>query len=440
MSLATELSDKGFLVEIIEKKHYLGGRASNTIDNKMQDPVPIGPHVFVSAYNFLKAFLKKVKADEEISWQRRIFLELYYKGSYQVLKTYRLPGALYMLPWLLFYRFVGMFDKLSNIRLMLFIQFSSKEDLEIYDSQNVLDFLKSYGVTENFINKFWRLFVLSLLNLPLELCSAGEFCLLLKEWTNLKTPHFGFTKVGLGDLYTIKSQEYLENRGAKFHFDSEICKIDFSKSEIEGIQIKTKRKKKKIFGDIYVSTLNPMDLRNLLPEEILFSNFFRGLNVFEPVPYISVNLWFDKKITNKKFWALVNDEETSKYMNTDFYDQSNIYKSRKNQSYITSNIIYSKAYEKMTDKEIVKKTLEELKESFPKMKANIIHYHIHRIPYVIYAPFPGVRQYKPERQTPYKNFYLTGDWTVKEIPQCMEAAVRSGYECAELIEKNHPIK
>ena len=77
-----------------------------------------------------------------------------------------------------------------------------------------------------------------MLNVPLELCSAAEFCLLIKFWMNVNHGAIGFTKVGLGDLYTVKSQEYLENRGAKFHFDSEICKIDFTEGGVEGVEIK----------------------------------------------------------------------------------------------------------------------------------------------------------------------------------------------------------
>ena len=46
LSLATELVDKGFQVTVIERKHYLGGRASNAKDIKTRDPIPIGPHIY----------------------------------------------------------------------------------------------------------------------------------------------------------------------------------------------------------------------------------------------------------------------------------------------------------------------------------------------------------------------------------------------------------
>jgi len=165
------------------------------------------------------------------------------------------------------------------------------------------------------------------------------------------------------------------------------------------------------------------------------TDFFRSLNAFEGVPYISVNLWFDKKISRKKFWALLNDSITPEYMNLDFYDQSNIYETRKDTSYITSNIIYSKAYDSLTDREIVDATMSEIKVVFPNTDAQITHSHVHRVPYVIYAPYPGMRKNKLSNKTPIPNLYLSGDWTSKIMTQCMESAVESGYRCFNSIKE-----
>ena len=74
-SLASELAGE-FDIEIIETKSYLGGRASNTYDRKMDDPVPIGPHVFCQSYSNFFSFLKKIGAHRHIEWERQVFLEI----------------------------------------------------------------------------------------------------------------------------------------------------------------------------------------------------------------------------------------------------------------------------------------------------------------------------------------------------------------------------
>ena len=137
---------------------------------------------------------------------------------------------------------------------------------------------------------------------------------------------------------------------------------------------------------------------------------------------------------------MVNDSKTPGYINSDFYDQSNIYSPREKHSFITSNIIYSEPYESLSDAEIVAKTVGELKEAFPRFEGKLVHSHVHRIPYVIYAPLPGMRKCKLPNKTPIENFYLSGDWTTKELTQCMESAVRSGYKCAEEILRSFNVR
>jgi len=433
LSLATELVDENFDVVVLEKHKNLGGRASNTFDRKMNDPVPIGPHVFVTAYNNFRHFLEKINAEHEISWERKIFLEVVYKKQHYQFKISHIPRPFYMLPWILGFPFISWRDKLSHFRLALKISFSSESNLEKFDNINAYDFLVKLGVTENSINKFWRFFVLSLLNVPIELCSAAEFGLLMKHWSHMKNRKFGFAKIGLGEIFTKAAEQYIEKKGGSVRHNTSVTKISFEKNKIDHLIVHQGNVSEKLEADIYVSTLNPIDLREILPENIRFSDFFKNLNAFEPVPYISVNLWFDKKISDKKFWALLNDSKTPSYINTDFYDQSNIYSTREDHSFVTSNIIYSKPYQDMADTEIVKKTIEEIMEVFPRFDGKLTHSHIHRIPYVIYAPLPGMRKYKLSHKTPVENFYLCGDWTVKEVTQCMESAVRSGYKCAEVI-------
>lgn len=436
LTLATELADQGYIVTIIEKNKHLGGRASNTTDPKMHDPVPIGPHVFVTAYRNLRRFLDKIGAASTISWERKLFLEVIYKQRHHRISFSRIPDPFSILPSLITYPFMTWRDTASHMRFTVHALLQ-REDIEHLDETNAYEHLRHLGVTGNAINKFWRFFVLSLLNVPIERCSAGEFCLLVRYFARPKQRRFGFARVGLGDLYTKKAAAYIEERGGRILRNASVTEIGADHHRISHIILKRNGVTEELSSNLYISALNPEDLRGILPEGMRFSDFFRNLNAFEGVPYISVNLWFDRKISDKKFWVLLATEDTPRTMNTDFYDQSNIYKTQKPHSFITSNIIYSKPYATLTDAEIVQKTFEEIKEAFPRTEAKIIHSHVHRIPYVIYAPYPGMRKHKLPHRTPWENFYLVGDWTVKALPQCMEAAVASGYACAEEIKRDN---
>lgn len=434
LSLGVALADAGFRVNILEKNAYLGGRASNTIDQKTKDPVPIGPHIFVKGYEHFHSFLKKIGAGEAIVWERKFFLELIYNGKHFQFRMSDLPTSLLTIHRILRYPFVNTKDKLSNLRFALRTLLARREKLEKLDDLSAHDYLLSCGVSKNSIDRMWRFFVLSMLNVPIELCSAAELCFLIRYWSGLKNKHIGFAKVGLGDIYAKKASDYITSRGGTINRNTTVTKIAFDGNSVDHLVIESgDGSRVKLKSDIYVSALNPVQLKALLPGNILSSDFFKPLDAFEGVPYISVNIWFDKKLTHKKFWAVLDDATPRHYLNTDFYDLSNIYATRRGSSYVASNIIYSKEFDGLNDGEIVHKTLEELREMFPRAETKMVHSHVHRVPYVIYAPRPGMRKYKLPYQTPISNLYLCGDWTNKHMTQCMEAAVQSGFECAKTI-------
>ena len=62
-----------------------------------------------------------------------------------------------------------------------------------------------------------------------------------------------------------------------------------------------------IAADQVVTAVPPQDLERL----------GRSAPKVEPSPYIRSYLWFDRKLTGERFWALER-------LNTDFYDLSNI--------------------------------------------------------------------------------------------------------------------
>ena len=133
LTIATELADKGYEVLVLEKNKYLGGRASNITDPKTEDPVPIGPHIFIRGYNNFKRFLHKIGAHQSIVWERNLFLELVYNQEHYQFRMADIPTSLLSLPKMLKYPFLKIGDKFSNLRIGLGLYFSSKEGFESID-------------------------------------------------------------------------------------------------------------------------------------------------------------------------------------------------------------------------------------------------------------------------------------------------------------------
>jgi 15-cis-phytoene desaturase len=193
-SLASELVHAGYEVEILEKEAYLGGRASNRIDSASRDAVPIGPHVYVQWYNNFFRFLRVIGAKRNIEWEKDELLELVHEGQHHSLRFYNIPAPFYVLPWIMQFPFMTFRDKLSNIRFAVTVYFLKKSTIEALDKSTASDVMRRYGVSDRSIDTFWAFIVLSLLNVPIERCSAAEFLMLIKKWARLKNRRFGFPR------------------------------------------------------------------------------------------------------------------------------------------------------------------------------------------------------------------------------------------------------
>jgi 15-cis-phytoene desaturase len=188
-----------------------------------------------------------------------------------------------------------------------------------------------------------------------------------------------------------------------------------------------------------VAAVPPAELWELLPSEWRARAVFRAAARFEPSPYISVYLWFDRKLTAEKFWARV---WSPRNLNCDFYDLANIRAGGSERgSVIASNIIHSTQVAQWSDSDVIATTVREIADFAPAAAAaRIVHARVHRIPMSIPCPYPGTEALRPPNETGISGLLLAGDWTRTHLPCSMESAVCSGFLAAESIWRNagHP--
>jgi uncharacterized protein with NAD-binding domain and iron-sulfur cluster len=430
LSAAVDLVEEdGFNVTVLEKNGHLGGRAGNMVDPVEEDPVPIAPHIYVSFYDELKSFFEKIGSEDAIYWEDGKICDVYYEGEFAPVKTGHLQPPWYLASLFATYPLFNTREKFNNFKIGAKLYLLDEDDIEDLDDTTVEEFLNDLGARKGVIDKFYRLVCLALLNAPIERCSAAEFCKLMKNFMKTDGRDWGYAKGGLGDVYTENAKKFIEENGGEVKMRTSVEQIKFNDEKAAELELESGEN---ISADQVISAVPPTALRDILPEDKMETEFFSHLEAFHGVPYYSAFAWFDDKVTDRRFWALI-DGEGDKYWNTDFYDKSNLPGIDEENSYITSNIINTREMDEKSEDEIMEKTEQEIREAFPDMEANITHFSINRIDYALYEPVTGMREHKLPHETPIENFYLAGDWTIKEIPQCMEAAVRSGRRTASKI-------
>src|SRR5690606_23370877 len=287
------------------------------------------------------------------------------------------------------------------------------------------DVLRELGVTETFIDWFWRTVCVAIMNVPLEQCSAGSLFRFLKMMSGRSDFHFGFPMIGLADLFVPGSMDVIREAGGAVHAGTSIRRVVVEGGRATAIETEAGER---INASQCIVAVPPDALARLLPVD---ATVVRGLGDFRPSPYISIYLWFSRKLTQERFWARTWSPGN---LNTDFYDLSNIRARTRAGSLIASNCIFSAAHADKDDDTLVEETLRELAEFLPgARRENLEHARVHRIDMAILAPEPGFERRRPPTQTAVDGLFLAGDWIQTAVPESMESAVRAGFLAAEAV-------
>lgn len=434
LACAVALADHGIAATLVERSERLGGRASCWREPVTGDMVDIGPHVLHSEYHNMLALLERLGTRELIEWQPGKVLTLASKPTPTVLRHWPLPAPLSLAPSILGAPGLGMRDYLSMAptgwRGMRF----GEEQVAALDRVSGLDYLRSLGTSEELIDWWWRFAAMVVTNVPLERVSAASLMRIHAQLSGYRGLHFGFAKVGLGELYTQQAARVIERAGGRVIKGKGVAWLS-GRERVDGVVLADGAH---IPSRQVVSALPPQDLASVLPAQWRDRAPFAQLARYEPSPYVCVYLWFDRDIGAERFATHLWSPER---LNYDFYDLSQIRQGwRGRPTVIASNIIYSHRAHHLGDGEIVRRTVEELAEIAPRAaRARLLHADVHRVPMAIPCPVIGFEGMRPGSRSPVPGLTLAGDWTRTRMPCTMEGAVKSGYIAAETVLEQYGI-
>ncbi|MBI2897824.1 MAG: FAD-dependent oxidoreductase [Deltaproteobacteria bacterium] len=429
LTAAVALRDSGLSTLVVEEDSILGGRARSWIDEKTGDPVHIGPHIFLSEYPNMRKLLGLLGTEDRLVWQRGRFIFMVDGRSEIEFRMARLPAPFQFIPSLLADPAIRHRDLASNVPVSLFALRLTEHDIERLDNVNASAVLRSLGVTERFIQRFWAFTSMAIMNVPLELCSAGALFRFYRRLIGHTRYDVGFPDGGLGDLFAPQAKALIERSGGRIMLGARVVTFTGDATRATGLELADGRR---VEARFCIAALPPSALRRIARPEWLPGPVFRDLVRFQPCPYVSTYLWFDRKLTRRQFWARVHDPND---LNCDFYDLSNINRGWESRpSLITTNCIFCERAAGMSDEQIVQGTVRELSEYLPEAaRAKLVHWVVNRIPMAIHCPFPGTEQRRPTLRPGPKNLLLAGDWIRTRLPSSMESACMAGWQAAEAV-------
>ena len=429
LSAACALAQEGYQVRLLEKRRYLGGRASSYEHPGTGEVIDNCQHVLLGNCVNLIDLYERLGVSDAIRWFDQLtFIEP--GGRRSVLAPSLLPAPLHTMPAFLRASAFSLADKLAIGRGLSAFMASLPEDSE----EDFAHWLKRHGQTHGAIERFWKPVLVSALNEDPERISVHYAAKVVRE-SLLLSPgagRMGVPSIPLSELYG-RAIDFMQSRGGAVEFHAAPASFAWC-DETRQWTVATET-------DTYCAdfvVLAPAfeglsKLLPLLPQNSAATKLSTELEHFAHSPITGIHLWFDREITELPHAILL--DTTIQWM----FHKSKLQPERRRDepgSYVELVVSASRSLVEMQRQEIIDLAVKELAEFFPIVaEARLIKAAVVKEVRATYSIRPQLDQIRPTAASPWPNIFLAGDWTATGWPATMEGAVRSGYLAAEAIDQ-----
>jgi zeta-carotene desaturase len=416
LAAAVALAEDGAKVTLLERRPYVGGRASSYLHPALGEVVDL-QHVVVGCCTNIIDLCESAGIAELIRWyDTQTFLEP--NGRVSTIGESGLPAPFHFAPSFLRAGMLSVKDKLALGRGML--EFFRGYPAE--DNESMERWYRRTGQTAGAIRHLWNPVLTATLNDSPANCSTKYAGKVMHELFVKSSAggRLGIPTVPLSDLYAGVARR-LVSLGGEINL----------RTSVEGLargadgRWVARTAAGEHSAEAVVIAMPYEQTAKLLPslgDESARAELEGKIGRFVASPFTSILLWYDREISGLDHaWLL---DATIEW----FFHKSRIrrYPAEKG-SYVELVIAGSRAQLAMTREEILDSALKEFEVFFPEArKAKLLKSGILKEARATFSVVPGMEQYRPAQRTEWPGLFIAGDWTSTEWPSTMEGAVRSG--------------
>lgn len=440
LSAAIELVDRGYDVEIYEKRKVLGGKVSVWKD-KDGDSIESGLHIVFGGYEQLQTYLDRVGAGDNYLWKEHSLIYAEPDGKQSFFRKANLPS-----PWAevvggLQADFLTMWDKISLIKGLYPALAGNEEYFRSQDYMTYSEWHRLRGASEHSLRKLWRAIALAMNFIEPNVISARPMLTIFKYFgTDYAATKFAFFRKNPGDSMIEPMRRYIQSKKGRIFIDGKLSHFDLN--DDSSIKRAVLSDGHVIEADAYISALPVHSVKKILPKQWLHHRYFCNLYQFTGSPVANCQLWFDKKITDtdnlmfSQGTVFATFADVSITCPDDF--QAGLGTSTGGS---VLSLVLAPAHHlmDMPNDVITELVMKDIHDRFPKSRnARLLKSSIVKIPESVYKAVPDVDKFRPDQVSPVHNFYLAGDYTYQRYLASMEGAALSGREVAEKLHAMAP--
>jgi len=406
ISAAINLSEKNFQIKLIECSPQTGGRVKSYFDKDLNIWFDNGQHLLIGGYKFTLDLINKINAQSNFIVQKNFCVTFKDKNLNEWSITF--SNSFDDLINLLQFKNLSLKDK---FRFISFLQKIKNYDEKQFENTTVIDLLKSHNQTENLIDNFWRLFVESTMNSPVEKASAKVLIFIMKKmfFENYKNARLIIPEKSFYESFLDPAEKFLMKHNIEiiksccideleFQGDKVICAKDF--------------RGQKYFADYFILAVPYHIYLKLMKKDECKLNFQSILNA---------HLLFEGYKSEQKFFALWNSP-----IHWAFFHKTHITLTKSN----------AEDFLKFKDIELKEILLSEFFDFFPEYRnKKIVYFKVVKEKRATFiSDFQSLKN-RVKTKTEFSNLFVAGDFVDTGYPSTIESAVISGNMAANEILK-----
>jgi squalene-associated FAD-dependent desaturase len=415
LAAAVELASRGVAVTVIEAARQLGGRARRV--DYHGTPLDNGCHILLGCYRETLRLIDLASPPGRSHRDVLLRLPLAWRIQERLsLRAPRLPAPLHTLVGLAGARGLSLRDKLSAARFMLHLR---RADYRLNRDETVAALLDRYGQSGAVAEYLWRPLCLAALNTAAEQASTLVFLNVLRDSLGAEraASDLLLPRTDLSAMFPDLAAAFITARGGRILPGRPAQALEIGP---HGYSVLSRRER--LGFSHVICALPPRAAAGLLRPLPGFAPVVRMMQAFTHNPVYSVYLQYPVPARlPAPMLGLAGGLGQWAFDREWLCGQGGL---------IAMVISGPGAHEALTRDELAQRVHQELKGVLPALPPPAWTRVIAEKRATI-ACTPGLR--RPPQRTPLPNLFLAGDYTDSPYPATIEAAVRSGVQCARLV-------
>lgn len=425
ITAATTLAQRGKEVLLLEPRSYIGGRARSFVHRETGEVIDNGQHLLMGCYTHALSLFHTLGTRHLLAAQPRMRVDFVESnGTRHPFDTSRLPSKAGTALGLLLLSGLSIADKLRAVALALRVEHRLVQP----GNQTAHEFLQAHKQSTRSIERFWEPIILATLNASTHEASAFLLVEVLRRafFADARSSQLLFPAAGLSELLAPFPTWFAERKGRVIHTSAE--SLQYADNRVTAVATPMGV----YTAQSVISCVPPRALARLLPTALPFSQPpFTALHTMPHSPIVSVYLWFDRAFLHEKFVAMLGTTIqwifNRRLLCTTPPDISSRYP-----GHIALTISAADAIADMPAERIVQQCIGELHRAFPAARtATLLYSQVIKEKMATPRILPSVQAQRLPSATPFRNFFLAGDWTATDLPATIEGACQSGAEAAQ---------